>query len=563
MARSTGGRGRHKLNILAAAGAAAAVAAVAAVLTVGGATAAPTAVIGTPRAFAVTRGVPFTTVVATFTDDPLGDVRDVAAYVDRAFSDLLGRAADPFGAAYWTSRIEAGIGRPVLPPALVGTTEWGTHEVVALYEDPDYLNRTPSGEEASYWGSLVTSGGTSLTSLRAIFLGSPEFVDAHGGTANAEAVVDGLYRAALGRPADADGRAYFAGLLRSGTSATTIANNLLRSSEGLGHLVSLRWFEFLGRAASPGEQGAWIPTVTQPTGERTLLVALAACQEYFDRLPSDYAATVKWGSAAAVPATLRRAGGNVVQVVATRVLTVNADDLAALVVVTRTGDGPTPISSTVDVLGSRNERYLGGLYTDALGRGLDESGRDFWLPRIASGGTRTRGSIARAVVGSAEWDAHEATVLAQDPLYLGRTPTSSEVASWAAIVGSQSADALRSLLLSSDEYYNAHGATPESYVDALFVSVMHRAADPDGRAYFVSLLQQYPRSVVTAVMIASREGRVAQARDLYSTYLHRTAGDGEANAMADVLTANPLDFAIAAITVSQEYYDKFPLADGS
>jgi hypothetical protein len=409
----------------------------------------------------------------------------------------------------------------------------------------------------------VTSGGTSLTTLRAIFLGSPEFVDAHGGTANAEAVVDGLYRAALGRLADADGRAYFAGLLRSGTSATTIANNLLRSTEGLGHLVSLRWFEFLGRAASAGEQGAWIPTVTQPTGERTLLVALAACQEYFDHLPSDYSATVKWGSAAAVPATLRRAGGDVVQVVATRVLTTNADDLAALVTVARTGGGQTPINSTVDVVGSRNERYLGGLYVDALGRGLDESGRDFWLPRIASGGARTRGIIARAVVGSAEWDAHEATVLAQDPLYLGRTPTSTELAQWATLVGSQSADALRSLLLSSDEYYNAHGATSESYVDALFVSVMHRAADPDGRAYFVSLLQQYGRSVVTGAMIASHEGRVAEARDLYLTYLHRAASDGEANAMADALTVSPLDVAIAAITVSQEYFNHFPLADGS
>ncbi|MEZ5342377.1 MAG: DUF4214 domain-containing protein [Acidimicrobiales bacterium] len=90
------------------------------------------------------------------------------------------------------------------------------------------FGRTPEPAGAIYW-QQVARDGVPLAAIAATFQDSPEWAQRYGRDATPEAVVDGLYRNVLGRAGDAEGRAYWLQLLRSGQ--ITKAQILLEFSE--------------------------------------------------------------------------------------------------------------------------------------------------------------------------------------------------------------------------------------------------------------------------------------------------------------------------------------------
>src|SRR5262249_49759495 len=115
------------------------------------------------------------------------------------------------------------------------------------------LYRAYLGREADPFGlnvfvGFLASGGT-ITQLRAILLGSPEYFAKAGGTNLGWLKAD--YRVVLGRDLDPVGRDFCGRLLLLGVSRTQVALFILTSTEGYTKLVSGFYQAYLHRAPDP------------------------------------------------------------------------------------------------------------------------------------------------------------------------------------------------------------------------------------------------------------------------------------------------------------------------
>lgn len=177
------------------------------------------------------------------------------AFVNQLYQTTLGRPADGDGLAYWTDQLDnRGAQRIDVANGFVFSAEHVSSlqsafdagvfvadkqagDVARLYYT--MLDRAPDAGGLQYWANQLENGG-SISDLAKAFLGTPENVSKYGSMQNA-AYVDALYDNALGRPADADGKAYWTNLLNGGTSRADLAVLLSDSAES--HSVHLSQIE--------------------------------------------------------------------------------------------------------------------------------------------------------------------------------------------------------------------------------------------------------------------------------------------------------------------------------
>ncbi|AWN43188.1 DUF4214 domain-containing protein [Methylobacterium durans] len=193
-----------------------------------------------------------------FLDSPEGQARAGALgnreFVGQLYQATLHREADTGGLDYWTGQLNAGAARidvasgfvfsaehlgnlkPVFD-AGVFVTDKQAADVARLYYT--MLDRAPDAGGLQYWASQLETGG-SISDLAKAFLGTPENVSKYGSMQNSD-YVEALYDNALGRPADADGKAYWTNLLNGGTSRADLAVLLSDSAES--HSVHLSQIE--------------------------------------------------------------------------------------------------------------------------------------------------------------------------------------------------------------------------------------------------------------------------------------------------------------------------------
>jgi hypothetical protein len=81
-----------------------------------------------------------------------------SGFVSGLYQDLLQRAADPSGLAYWTQQLNNGVSRATVAQGLVTSTEYRTKLVDGYYQHYLGRNADPSGE--SYFVGLLNNGGT-------------------------------------------------------------------------------------------------------------------------------------------------------------------------------------------------------------------------------------------------------------------------------------------------------------------------------------------------------------------------------------------------------------------
>ena len=96
--------------------------------------------------------------------------------------------------------------------------------------------RTPDSVGLGYWISVM-DGGTSLKSVGGGFIGSDEFKSVYGTNPTNDALVTKFYTNVLGRAPDADGAAYWTGILNN--KYDTVANVLANISESAENKASL------------------------------------------------------------------------------------------------------------------------------------------------------------------------------------------------------------------------------------------------------------------------------------------------------------------------------------
>ena len=99
--------------------------------------------------------------------------------------------------------------------------------------------RTPDSPGLGYWISVM-DGGESLKAAAGGFIGSDEFKSVYGTNPTNEALVTKFYTNVLGRAPDADGAAYWTGVLNNKLdSVANVLANLSESAENKASLVSV------------------------------------------------------------------------------------------------------------------------------------------------------------------------------------------------------------------------------------------------------------------------------------------------------------------------------------
>lgn len=100
--------------------------------------------------------------------------------------------------------------------------------------------------------------------------------------------------------------------------------------------------------------------------------------------------------------------------------------------------------------GGTDAGYVTALYRALLGRGPDAEGLQYWTSRLAAGGSRQS-------ISDGFWYSSEKYLLRADQayqLFLGRSASQPEREYWASVARNYGATAMRSGLMSSDEYWS-------------------------------------------------------------------------------------------------------------
>lgn len=186
---------------------------------------------------------------------------------------------------------------------------------------------------------------------------------------------------------------------------------------------------------------------------------------------------------------------------------------------------PSVVSSSFDVNETANQRYVTAVYTDVLGRAVDSVGLQFWSTQLDQG--TARAAFVRLIDHSAEYFA---TIV--KPVYqrfLGRAADQAGLDFWVGRMSSGLTDEqLEASFIGSPEFYQHAGGTDKAWIDAVYLNLLARQADPAGESFWVGQLTQgADRASVALGFAASPEREGQHVLELYRKYLGRDAGPSE------------------------------------
>ena len=151
---------------------------------------------------------------------------DVAVYGGLAKSYVIG-VGTITGAATGTDRLVSIENLPFIDGRMTYDVDDPAAQLNRLYDAT--LHRTPDSYSVAYWLGVMR-GGTSLTSVTATFVGSQEFQNSFGTLTNQQ-FIQQLYRFTLGREGEAAGVSYWTGELNAGKSRAEVVVGFSESQE--------------------------------------------------------------------------------------------------------------------------------------------------------------------------------------------------------------------------------------------------------------------------------------------------------------------------------------------
>ncbi len=180
------------------------------------------------------------------------DANGVAGEVDRLYEAVLGRSADAVGLSYWTAAVDSGtLTLTDVATDLVNSKEfaqkWGsaysgtssgrTAFVDNLYQGALNVS-APDAAGLSFWTGMAQtqSAGAAAVGITENFQSRYDYavgangISSQAGDPNISEVYQ-LYEAAFGRTPGLSGLQYWVGQMDSGLSVTSVANDLLNSTE--------------------------------------------------------------------------------------------------------------------------------------------------------------------------------------------------------------------------------------------------------------------------------------------------------------------------------------------
>lgn len=201
-----------------------------------------------------------------------------ARYVCRVYNDLLGRAPDPSGKAFWLRKVDAGESRVGIIRKFQTTPEYNRRVVDAVYRT--FLQRDPDRSGQEFWANRIRRGANP-DEVRAQVISSNEYWTKSGATA--EGFAAAIYQQVTRTPATPSQIAAVKAQLAGGTSRAKVAASLLATPAGDTATVKSIYEAYLRRTPPSSEITFWVNRLQAGTTELKLVESTIASNEYFNR----------------------------------------------------------------------------------------------------------------------------------------------------------------------------------------------------------------------------------------------------------------------------------------
>jgi hypothetical protein len=282
--------------------------------------------------------------------------------------------------------------------------------------------------------------------------------------------------------------------------------------------------------------------------------------------PGDFTATIDWGDGSSSTGTVSLSG-TTYTVRATHIYTEEASFPIQVAVSEDTGGATATVRTTATTLeqllpdgtrGTADQRWLGEVYRDLLGRAIDPVG-------LANATNALNMGVSRFQIVSAIETSVEYRMKLINHLYftlLGRVAdpmgmqVSLDILSGRSFLGGQpTIEQLKAMIISSDEYFAKHGSTNSNFLEGLFRDVIGRDID---NSALVALSAQLARGtsrneVALEVLNSAQSAGVLVQRD-YLTYLNRNADAANLAGWVNLLQTGIRDEDLLAVIIASDEF---------
>jgi hypothetical protein len=224
------------------------------------------------------------------------------AQAARLYTAAFGRAPDDAGLAYWTKALQSGTPLVDIARGFCASDEFKSHYgssdhqalVTGFYEN--VLGRAPDAAGTAYWTDALDRGTATQAQ---VLCGFSECIENKAHTPDADtASVARLYYATLGRGPDAAGLSFWTGKLADGgATLTDEATALAKSPEFIGHYGNLGDSDFvgqlyqnvLGRAADDAGRATWTNALAAGANRGSVVTSFSESAEFKDKFSTTIA----------------------------------------------------------------------------------------------------------------------------------------------------------------------------------------------------------------------------------------------------------------------------------
>jgi hypothetical protein len=204
---------------------------------------------------------------------------DATSFVTSLYKNLLARAPDAAGLAFWVARINAGENNQA-----VATDFWRSAEHRGLQVDGLYnliLHRTADANGRAFWVNQFLSGATNEFSAEVSFLTSQENLNNNN---TPSLFVQDLYLTCLNRQAGTSEINFWTAALAN-SNVTFVASSIFGSTESYTNIINNYYKNYLNRspADSPGLSN-WLNQLQSGRGTiESVAESILGSQEYANK----------------------------------------------------------------------------------------------------------------------------------------------------------------------------------------------------------------------------------------------------------------------------------------
>jgi hypothetical protein len=207
--------------------------------------------------------------------EPLEDrlTPDATSYVTSLYTNVLNRAPDADGLAFYVQEIQNGMTNLRVAQQIWGSPEHRGLQVDSFYQM--FLHRAADADGRAFWVNQLMSGVGERT-VAAEFLSSAEYLNAHN---TPDAYVIGLYSNVLGRTPSLSELAFWDNALAT-FGSTVVATDIVFSNEAASDIVTSDYLKYLNRAPDANGLVFWVAQLQSGGSPMTVATGILGSAEY-------------------------------------------------------------------------------------------------------------------------------------------------------------------------------------------------------------------------------------------------------------------------------------------